>query len=146
MRKRPMRRFRVYIAAAWKRKAEAYEIAVKLEKELGWYVTSSWHNPLSGEDESGTHEEHVQWGDRDIDEIDASDGLVVLTEPREEGTTGGHHFEAGYALGKGKRCVVIGPPSTVFYHCAQASDSRFDTVEAFIIKAEQEGMGCSHGL
>lgn len=52
---------------------------------------------------------------RDIHQIDEADAIIVLTDGC-EAVPGGMHFEAGYAYGRGKRLIVIGPRVHVFYH------------------------------
>lgn len=80
--------------------------------------TQSWHL----EDISGltlhigdtAYQRSVAW--RDIEELNNSDGIIVLTLGCELGVPGGMHFEAGYAFAMRKGITVIGPRVHVFYH------------------------------
>ena len=58
---------------------------------------------------------------KDLDEIDAADLLIVDTldvTPR-----GGREFEAGFAVGRGKPVLVIGPARNVFHHLCPRFES-----------------------
>ena len=93
---------KVYIAARWDRREEARLLAHRLVEELGWEVTSSWLYP-GEEDEAATTEQQAKWAGRDIEDIERSALLILLTDERGSKTNGGgKDFEAGYALGVGK--------------------------------------------
>lgn len=51
----------------------------------------------------------------DLDDVDKADTIILFTHERSSPQPGGGRFvEFGYALGKGKRCIVIGPAENVF--------------------------------
>ncbi len=53
----------------------------------------------------------------DVQDIVASDALVLFSEPPDSHSKrGGRHVEFGIALGLGKRLIVVGPRENVF-HC-----------------------------
>lgn len=98
----------------------------------GHEVTSSWltQEPIGKLESSnptgqsgGTLAQAAEYGRRDLEEIDAGDGLILDTisvTPR-----GGREWEGGYAQGHGKAIWIVGPVRNVFH----ARFSRFDTWE-----------------
>ena len=53
---------------------------------------------------------------QDLIDVDNADVLVVYTEPYGTPVSGGgRHVETGYALGKGKTVLVVGPHENVFH-------------------------------
>src|SRR5260221_13260147 len=57
----------------------------------------------------------ARYAAEDLADIDQADAVVLFTQAGRH-FAGGRHVEAGYALGKGKRLVVVGPRENVFYH------------------------------
>src|SRR4029077_9900077 len=101
----------VYLAARYSRKNEIKEKAEELTN-LGITVTSRWFNEAATE--SGLGNEN--YGVQDIEDIDACDILILFSEdPKEAYPRGGRHFESGYAFGKGKPVIVIGPIENCFH-------------------------------
>lgn len=52
----------------------------------------------------------------DLDDVNRADALVLYTEPY--GTPvpgGGRHVEFGYAFGRGKHMVIVGPHENIFH-------------------------------
>jgi len=68
----------------------------------------------------------------DLDQIDWVPTVIVLTQDCEK-TPGGMNFEAGYAVAKGKRVIVIGPRVNVFYHLFPPTIEHYDTIQDFFI-------------
>jgi hypothetical protein len=66
----------------------------------------------------------------DLDQIDWVPTVIVLTQDCEK-TPGGMNFEAGYAVAKGKRVIVIGPRVNVFYHLFPPTIEHYDTIQDF---------------
>lgn len=122
---------RFYIAARYGRKAEAKALAVRLIK-LGHEVTSTWVD--QAEDEMLYTEGPQAAGNfarKDYAEIDAADGLVALSE--DETNTwgrGGRHVEFGYAAGRGKRLIVVGPKENLFHYDPDVD--LYDSVKLFL--------------
>lgn len=110
---------RVYIAAQYPRRNEMRQVAGIL-KHNGIGVTSRWleeNLPL------GTQLPDIGPSDlRDFAEIDSqdirdADALVLFSEDPLVGLPRGtHHTEFGYALGLGKRVIVIGGYENVFHY------------------------------
>lgn len=53
----------------------------------------------------------------DIVDLENADLVIVFTDPRKHPPcqSGGKHVEFGYALGRGKQVMVVGPAENVFY-------------------------------
>jgi hypothetical protein len=100
---------KVYIAGRYSNLALLAEEKKKFEA-AGIEVTSSWLNNA---------EEGMSFTDVatvDLMDIDNADALVLYTEPY--GTAvpgGGRHVETGYALGRGKEVIVVGPLENIFH-------------------------------
>src|SRR6266702_6113809 len=115
MRRYQMPSLKVYVAAASYRQREARNLFRRLERH-GLEVTGTWVFKRSlGEVETFPTE-----AARDLAQIDEADLVVTLTENprarRPKYTTGGRHVECGYALGKGRPLVVVGPKENVFHY------------------------------
>jgi hypothetical protein len=86
----------VYIATSWHNKPAWHEAAALLPSP--WYITCDW----TDEDESSD----PAWiAKRDFDGIRRADVVIVLLPGRL-----GTHTEMGYALGLGKRVILVGDP------------------------------------
>ncbi len=84
---------------------------------LGHEIISTWHstealNPVPLDSPSFAANSHNA-ALRDLAEIDMSDAVLLITE-RCEAVPGGLWFEAGYALGGGKRVFIDGPRINAF--------------------------------
>lgn len=107
----------IYLAASWRMKLVMQEYRDQLEG-VGMRVTSRWID-------SPDHEEghvpgtlsNMHRGVQDIQDIDAADTLIAFTSI--PSTTGGMHVEFGYALGKGKTVIVVGPYTNIFHRQAK---------------------------
>jgi nucleoside 2-deoxyribosyltransferase len=113
---------KVYIASRFTNRVLVQAFMLKIQTMTPRYgrdpleFTQSWHLEEIPELTLGDHayRRSVAW--RDIEELNNSDGIIVLTDGCEFGVPGGMHFEAGYAFAKGKSITVIGPRVHVFYH------------------------------
>lgn len=91
----------------------------------GHTVTSSWlYETAEGEGLAGPavalpDEAVAEHAQTDMDEIRRSEVLVGVTaewcELETGGHTGGRHVELGYAMGLGRRVIVLGEPENVFH-------------------------------
>ena len=105
---------KVYIAAPYGALKKAHGLGVFL-RSCGIDVTSRWHDdPFIAQSEL-THEQMSRHAHQDTDDLDRSDAMVLMTGAGES-TTGGCHFESGYAFASGLPVVVFGPPVNVFHH------------------------------
>lgn len=102
-------RLKVYIAGRYPKLKELAEEAKKYVTE-GISVTSSWLD----DNEVGMSFEDIAI--QDLKDVDDADVLVLYTEPYGTPVPGGGRFvEMGYALGKGKQVVLVGPLENVFH-------------------------------
>lgn len=104
------RKLRVYMAGAW---VDAKRLAGPRQqlRELGFEVTSEWLDlALNGKPYEGGHEKEAR---RDYANIDKADFLIIDT--LSTGTRGGREWEGGYATGRGKRVMRVGPSIIPFH-------------------------------
>ena len=101
---------RIYIAAPWKFKAYAAQIASKIESQgdLRFVVQSRWHDLTVDDDNTALweHEAH-----NDISDVFDCDVMLVLNLEKSEGKA----FEQGMAYTLGKPIIVWGEPTNVFH-------------------------------
>lgn len=119
----PYAPLKAYLAAPFEERPVMLEIKAALETR-GVVVTSTWLTPddnLAMNQLLKLTDKHNQCRMRaikDLEDIDAADFYVVYKpqDIHKRPTTGGHHFEAGYAYAKGKACVVYGARENVFHY------------------------------
>ena len=102
------RSLKAYIAASWTQRERLRGIRTQL-MELGIRVNSRWIDLSCAYDELP----FVQEANRDYWDIDRADFLIIDTTDTD--TRGGRDWEAGYATGKGKRIIRVGPTITPFH-------------------------------
>lgn len=123
-----------YIAARYDRRRDM-QLIVPLLEAVGIGVQATW---LDGSHEGFTDPAILaacaSW---DLADVALCDLLVFFSEHPDVGfTSGGRHVELGYALGRGKRVVVIGPAENVFHHTVE----RYASLGEFL-DAEREARG-----
>lgn len=104
----------IYLAAPWANRVATRAIRDELVA-MGCEVTSRWLDVPDGPqvpDEARA----IQEARMDIDDINAAEMLIVLTDERPIGA--GHHVEFGYAMAIGLDLVVVGPIKSVFHYLA----------------------------
>jgi hypothetical protein len=110
---------RIYLAPRYSRREEMVRYKADLEA-LGHTVYGNWI-----EDPYPASEEYILAHSAiaadlaldDLREIDKVDTLIAFTElPTSRPYRGGRHVEMGYALGRDKTIIVVGPRENVF-HC-----------------------------
>lgn len=104
---------KLYIATRYAHQDRALLLAADLVR-LGHEITSRWLMVKHGEP--------VTEALRDLTDLRAAEGILLLTE----GYSGGHGgmwVELGYALGKGKKVYLYGPveQAQIFCHLPQVS-------------------------
>ena len=108
----------VYIAARYSRRNEMKAIASHLQG-AGVSVTSRWldeDKPLDTKLGDDSPRFYIETAKADIADIDRADTILFFSEDPLVGTPrGGRHVEFGYALGLGKRMVVIGGSENIFH-------------------------------
>ena len=126
------RPLRVYFAARYSRIKEMREIRSLIE-DAGGEVTSRWVNGSHQYEEpdlipAGQHYQDLisayqddtaeRFAVEDLDDVDRADMVIGFSEPPRVASTsrGGRHVEFGYALGKDKEMLLVGPRENVFHH------------------------------
>jgi nucleoside 2-deoxyribosyltransferase len=101
---------KLYLAAPFADRPKMEQIANRLTA-IGFKIVARW---VYGGEAGLTRQ---QIAVLDLDDVDAADVVVSFTLPQGTlSTGGGRHVEFGYALAKGKRCIVIGARENVFHH------------------------------
>lgn len=115
-----------YLAGRYDRREE-FQLMVPLFEAVGIGVKATW---LSGTHEGAEDPATLRWcAEEDLADVAFCDLLVFFSEHRDVGfTSGGRHVELGYALGRRKRVVVIGPIENVFHHAVE----RYESLGAFL--------------
>ena len=110
---------KVYLAAQYPRRNEMRTVAALLLAN-NIEVTSHWileSLPLDTQLHDVTAHKLLQFAVQDRLDIDEADALVLFSEDPNAGLPRGtHHTEFGYAMGLGKRLIVIGGPENVFHY------------------------------
>jgi hypothetical protein len=115
---------KVYIAAPWKRKAEARVAADRL-RDAGYTITSRWID-VHG-DTTDPEQLEIEAGN-DLEDIEAADYFVLLNlEPSE-----GKAVETGIALIEDIPIIGVGKPSNVFHYLPEIVwvDTLTDAIDA----------------
>jgi nucleoside 2-deoxyribosyltransferase len=118
---------KVYLASSYGRREELEKLIPDLQRVRMVSVARWLHG---GEDGLSRRDVAVL----DAEDVDRADVLIVFTHERHAPVGGGHLWEFGYAYGRGKRCVVIGPESTVFVRSPGVE--QYATWEEFLLAEE----------
>ena len=128
---------KIYLAASYSRREElcGYRDELRLR---GHQITSRWLNGSHSLSElsPGATEEYreaklADFAQEDWDDIIECDLLVsFLGLPSMAPNTGGRHVELGIALGRMKKCVIIGMKENVFHRFSRVK--HFDSFDAFL--------------
>lgn len=106
---------KLYLAGSWLRRDEIRGYADDLKK-FGVEITSRWlytHGNMPD----------YQAALEDLEDIRKADMLVLFTQDSSAGyTTGGRHFESGYAWAKGMPMFIVGPRENVFHSLVAGSE------------------------
>ena len=100
---------KVYLAGRYSLLKELKEESKKFEA-AGIEITSRW---LDNKEDGLSFKDVAML---DIEDVDKADAVVLFSEPY--GTMvsgGGRHVEFGYAMGRGKKLVVVGPLENIFH-------------------------------
>lgn len=126
---------KIYIAARFSKRPEANRLAHMLIVKHHT-ITSRWVKPEcdhvmpTGLSSQAKYDERQKFAKEDLDDIDACDWMISLTEKPRGNGRGGRHVEFGYALASGKILTIIGPRETVFHHLQNVE--HFYTIYEFI--------------
>lgn len=80
--------------------------AASVLRGKGHEIMSRWHEKEFLATEAHTEFERALIAKEDVDDVTASDTLVLISGP--DKYSGGKFVEAGIAIGQGKRVIVIG--------------------------------------
>ncbi|MGA7887640.1 MAG: hypothetical protein WCA44_18045 [Acidobacteriaceae bacterium] len=109
----------VYLAGRYSRRNELCALAIDLTR-AGFRVTSRWlgeDKPLDTKLGDDSPAFYLATAHIDIEDICRADTLLFFAEDPHTGTPrGGRHVEFGFALGLGKRVVVIGGHENIFHY------------------------------
>ena len=135
----------VYLAARVSRTDELKGYAVQL-LELGYGVTSQWlaHTGAHANRSDMSAAERGEIAARDLHDIRRADVVILFTEAAGNGPAysppagNGRLVEFGYALGRNKMCMVVGPHENLFM--CLPTVWYFETWESFYawLKADKE--------
>lgn len=138
---------RIYLAGRYDRRSEIAVYAAEL-RSLGHVVVSRWHDGGYEDDPDGTlalacerawvvtggyPTAAAPFAEQDLEDLDAADTAVFLTEPGGDfqvaasAARGGRHVELGIAYAWAKRVIVVGPRENVF--CTLPGVEVFDSWE-----------------
>lgn len=117
-----------YLAGRYDRRLDLL-LLVPLLEAVGIGVKSTWlHGTHEGSEDPAVLKHCAQ---EDLADVGLADMLIAFSEWPDVGfTSGGRHVELGYALGRGKRVVVIGPIENVFHHAVERYASLGEFLEA----------------
>lgn len=111
-----------FLSSRYSRKDELIKLRDKLE-QMGHDVTSRWLD--TNWEERDEHwepsvappEYREKYAQIDLQDVSYCDCLVCFTDPPGQGgRRGGKHVEFGYAMGLGKKVIIVGPRENIF-HC-----------------------------
>lgn len=110
---------RVYLASQYARREELKSYADQLQS-IGIDSTARWLNEnadLNGKMSNHTLLENAEIAQRDIEDVDKAEAVLLFTNGSETKIVrGAHHFELGYAYGRGKKVFTVGPRDNVFHY------------------------------
>lgn len=122
----------IYLAASFNSKERMRKIRDRINSDQD-QVNSRWIDSdgqgMYAEDIEADKVRAVQGARMDMRDIDQANMVAVFTDA--ESTSGGLHFEFGYAMGRNKYVVLVGPPVNIF--CAHPRVlERFRDEEEFV--------------
>lgn len=120
---------KVYLASPYGQRGDMARVARELKERFGFVLTSRW--VWNGEETPEHPAEY--WAAVDLDDLLAADILIIFPDAE---TGRGHHIEFGYALGTGKRIIVIGQRPSIFYHLPELE--WFPDIESFYAEIADE--------
>lgn len=115
---------KVYLAAAWSRRAEIEQIAARL-KAKGVEITSNWLYEETRPPEVAHRSWMRERAHIDLGDVDRADAIVRFTDPETQTAdpeadvdrrllSAARMVEFGYAKAKGKALIVVGGHQNVF--------------------------------
>jgi nucleoside 2-deoxyribosyltransferase len=116
----PYSPLKVYVAARWDDRDDALLIKDFILK-AGLICTSTWLTPHDDQSMDSLKQSAIekprQRAIKDFEDIDACDVYLVYSPKKSHRNgTGGKHVEMGYAMAKGKPCVLVGERENIFHY------------------------------
>lgn len=114
---------KIYLCARYSRRDELRRLRERLQQQ-GHHITSRWLDTTwEQRDEKGSAaappEYRAYHAVQDLEDVQAADCLLTITEEPRSGGRGGRHVEFGVALALNKRLLVVGHRENVFHHHPQ---------------------------
>jgi len=110
---------KVYLASPYVQKETTTAHAADLEK-IGIEVTSTWlkeTHPPSVQMADVTPEQHLQYAEADVGDIERADVLIFHNDPTKTVIRAGRHVEFGIAVARRMPIFVVGEEhENVFHH------------------------------
>lgn len=135
-----MRPLKVYIAASWQNRFRLRETRKQLA-DLNIRVTSQGidFDRGHGTGEGHSSQEDIQEANRGYHDIDVSDFVIIDTT--DTATRGGREWEGGYATGRGKRVMRVGPVLTPFHARVNLGFESWDACLTYLATAMEHSDG-----
>lgn len=105
---------KVYLASRFGRQAELRGYREQLAA-MGIEVTSTWLDAVR-DDQANDESDLAAIAEKNFEDIERADVLIVFTDESEGACRGGHHVELGFAFADGKDIAVIGPRINLFHY------------------------------
>jgi nucleoside 2-deoxyribosyltransferase len=120
---------KIYVAASFNSRDRIRDEIEELE-EIGHVITGVWfqeEDPIEKlwDGNFGGRVAEVM-ALRDFNAIERAEVMIIDT--LDPSTSGGRNVELGWALAKGKRIILVGPPTTIFFALIRET---YDTWEEF---------------
>ena len=104
----------IYLAAPWKYRAEAKQVAQQY-RDKGHTIVSRWHDDWGTKSDAGiTESEKRDEAEKDVADVMVCQCLVVLNWEKSEGKA----VEQGIAIARHTPIIVVGAASNVFHSLA----------------------------
>ena len=130
----------VYIASRYGTK-ETMKVYANQLRAVGIEVTSTWleepHGPNTQLQDT-PDEEKTGYAEADLRDVYRAEWLVFFSvAPTIPVARGGRHVEFGYALGLGKKILVVGPKENIFHYLPEIHFvNNFEEAKEFLLRAE----------
>lgn len=130
---------KVYLASRYSTKDLMNTYAQELLAS-GIEVTSTWleETHADGRLTDLPDEEHLKWAEIDLRDVYRAEWLVFFSvDPAIPVARGGRHVEFGYALGLGRKILVVGPKENIFHYLPEIHFvNNFEEAKEFLLRAE----------
>jgi hypothetical protein len=131
---------KVYLASRYSTKDLMNTYAQEL-RASGIEVTSTWLEETHGPNtqlQDVRDEELAGYAEADLRDVYRAEWLVFFSvDPTIPVARGGRHVEFGYALGLGRKILVVGPKENIFHYLPEIHFvNNFEEAKEFLLRAE----------